>query len=167
MSRARMSTRAILHPSGPPAESGAAFAVSSAPDSAAVARAAVTASRAMPASAPRASALARRAQAITGQLGLPGERVPLDEVVERLLGLPGLLLLLLAQRQLVQGGRDAIPGRVVGSDQGVLRGGAVEHGLGVEALPDTVLRVVGEVAGGETLHEVSESAQRHRVPSLR
>src|SRR5262245_8170026 len=165
MSCTSTSTRAIGSPSRLAVESCAACSAGPACVPSPAARAGGMARKATT-SAPRASALARRAQSITGQLGLSGERIPFDEIVQRLLGLCRLLQLLLAQRQLVQRGRNPVPIGVLLSHQRVFGGGAVEPGLREEAFADSVLRVVGELVGREALDEVAESTERHRVPAL-
>src|SRR5205085_10248141 len=97
----------------------------------------------------RTLATGRRAQSLTGQLSLPGLRVAPDEILERLAGSGRLPELLLAERELVERGRDLVALRRERFDPGVLGGGAVELRLREVALPDPVLRVVGELGVGE------------------
>src|SRR2546425_6695081 len=116
MFRVRTSTRAIVSPSRLRAESGATGATNGCGRAPVARSGGAAANVEQTSSAPRASALTRRAQSLTGQLGLSGERVPLDEIGQGLSRLAGLIELLLAERQLVEGGRDAIPIRIGSAD---------------------------------------------------
>src|SRR5207249_8350819 len=75
--------------------------------------------------------------------------------------------LLLAQRLLVERRRDLVALRVHRVDEGVGGRRAVELRLSEEALTDAVARVVRQIVRRESLHEVAEPLQGHRIPSLR
>src|SRR5262249_8621394 len=130
-----------------------------------------TSAKAGTAPALRAEPMVRRAlvsgcEAITSQLGFAALREALHEVVERLPRIGHASRPLLAESELVQRRRSAIPLRPARADARVLDERAVELRLREEALSRSILGVIGQVGVRVAAQVLAVAAERERVTAL-